>query len=451
VEDPSRADRWLCPECDRTVAERVCPEHGTLCLLEDAPRSDPSTVRPGMILAGRYRIERPLGRGGFAVVYAARHVATGQGVAIKVLSGGSEDDATALRRFFREARATASLRHPSTVRVFDFGQEESGLTFLAMELLTGRTLRGENAERRQRKQSFTEQEAITVGLAVTQCLAEAHAAGLVHRDLKPSNIFLHRVPGNEPVIKVLDFGVAKAAGPALTRANIAIGTASYMSPEQARDLDVDGRSDLYSLGLILYWMIAGETPFRKSTPLEMMLAHVNERPPDLREHARVPVSDRFAKLVERALAKAPRNRFKNAQEMRAALLECSTVTVNETSIGATTHEERVVRRATRYYAGAAIAASLAVIALTATNALDEPPVQIPVPPVTAAVEPDQAEEPSEEESLEETPEPFESEATSPDEPSEPELKSPPLERRTRTKTPKRRVAIAVPEILKRRL
>jgi serine/threonine-protein kinase len=310
---------YECPLCGRTGHEAICPKDQIACLRIGGPQGDLSSLLPGTVIAKRYRIEAQLGSGGSSVVFKAQHVGTGQAVALKIRRGSAEDDTIALKRFFREARATAQLRHPNSIRVFDFGQDESGLVYIAMELLTGMALDEEHQLRLRESRVFSEHEAVSIAIEVLQSLAEAHENGLVHRDLKLSNIFLHRVPGNEPVIKVLDFGIAKAEGTPLTRAGCIIGTASYMSPEQARNQAIDGRSDLYALGVVLYTLTAGRLPFLGSTPLEVLSAHVNDPPPDLRTSARTPLSDPFIAIVRRALSKAPRDRFQDARAMEKAL------------------------------------------------------------------------------------------------------------------------------------
>jgi len=292
-------------------------------LLVGAPRSDASKVKPQMVIAERYRVEGTLGRGSFGAVFEATHAGTGQPVALKILSGGEQDDELALRRFFQEARVTSGLRHPNTIRVFDFGQDDEGLVYLAMERLAGRTLRQALAERRKSDTLFSEEETVEVAISITRSLSEAHSAGLVHRDLKPENVFVHEVAGDEPIVKVLDFGIVKTRGSSLTDAGPSgsLGTPAFMSPEQANNVELDGRSDLYSLGIIMYLMVSGRLPFMRETPLQTLVAHINDPLPDLRKAAYVPVSEPFVALVEKALAKVPEGRFETAAEMRAALHE----------------------------------------------------------------------------------------------------------------------------------
>lgn len=307
---------------------KLCPDDQMATLLVDAPGIDATSVAPGMLIGERYVVQRLIGNGAFGAVFEARHTGTGNAVALKVLSHGQRENAeVALRRFFLEAKTTSALKHHNTVRVFDFGQDDTGLLFLAMELLDGKTLRRELADRKKLGRVFSEQEAIDLAISVTRSLGEAHAAGLVHRDLKPENIFLHRLEDDDPVIKVLDFGIVKLAGesgPRLTAAAAIVGTPVYMSPEQVLDRDIDGRSDLYSLGLILWEMIAGTRPWQGPTVIDIAYARVREELPDLRKQITSPISERFLALIYKALGRFPEDRFADAKEMRQALEACKT-------------------------------------------------------------------------------------------------------------------------------
>ncbi|MBI2375466.1 MAG: protein kinase [Deltaproteobacteria bacterium] len=314
--------RW-CPLCGLVTDERSCPNDQVATLVRNAPTASLAIVKPGMVVAGRFRVEELLGRGGFAAVFRATQSTTGQPIAIKVLEALQiADNEQLMRRFFAEARATAGLRHPNTVRVFDFGQDDNGLLFIAMELLTGRTLKQELNQRLRQGTVFSETEAVEIGSAVTHSLAEAHHSGLVHRDLKPDNIFLHQVQGAEATIKVVDFGIVKLAGSNLTQQNnvSTLGTPTYMSPEQALGAqDVDARSDIYSLATVLYELVAGEAPFRSPNWQATLLRQISEAPRDLRSAAQTPVSDGFADTIHRALAKEPEDRFANVNDFRRAL------------------------------------------------------------------------------------------------------------------------------------
>lgn len=307
--------RRFCPQCDAEMTERVCPNDGTATLVVDAPQANLDVLKPGYILNHRYLLERELGRGGFGAVYAAKHTGTGQSVAVKVLF--SAGDRNSLRRFFREARVTAQLKSKHTIRVYDFGQDDLGMAYLAMELLHGQPLIDDLKDRLRGGSAFSESEAIDVAVAVCKSLHEAHAAGLVHRDLKPHNVFCADTEDGV-VYKVLDFGIAKTADQSLTGGSI-MGTVAYMSPEQAQSFKLDGRSDLYSLGAMLFQLVAGDVPFAGETPIQTLMMHMNADPPPVASKALVPVSERFAAAVDRLLLKEPEDRFANAAETIAAL------------------------------------------------------------------------------------------------------------------------------------
>lgn len=307
-----------CPRCGNTTSAAYCPTDGTPTVRQmSASRQG---VQVGDVIGGRYRILGELGRGGFGVVLDAIHVTTGHPVAVKILTqvSGSEGQELA-RRFFQEAATTSRLTHPNTVRVFDFGQTDAGDLFLAMERLTGETLQNMLGRLRDARQALTEVQAVDVAVAVLRSLGEAHALGLVHRDMKPANIFLHQMAGGEAIVKVLDFGIVKTHDATMTQAGKALGTPTHMSPEQAMGQDVDGRSDLYSLGVVLYEALAGSLPFDSENPLTVVMKHVIEEPEPLARRAPGMVRPALAQVVEKALAKKPDERWQSASEMRSAL------------------------------------------------------------------------------------------------------------------------------------
>jgi len=285
---------------------------------------------PGDMVAGRYRVTGVLGRGGFGAVYSGEHLGTQQPVAIKMLTS-HEQDGDAAQRFYREARITAKLSHPNTVRVFDVGQEEGGPLYLVMELLNGMSIEQLLVKLTELRRPMTEAEALAFADPVLRSLAEAHAAGLVHRDLKPANVMLHCVNG-AAMVKVLDFGCSHTQDSQLTSEGLVIGTPGYMSPEQCRGEAVDARSDLYALAVILYRAVTGRLPFEDSSPLTLMYRHANDVVPDPREVSMQEISPAFAKLLMQGLAKAPQDRFADATAMRKAL-ESYASQLQQTRIG----------------------------------------------------------------------------------------------------------------------
>ncbi len=307
-----------CPRCGTTTTQLTCPNDGTPTVRQMAASHD--SVAVGDVIGGRYRVLGELGSGGFGTVFDSVHVTTGHPVAVKVLkaAGGAEGQEMA-RRFFQEAATTSRLTHPNTVRVFDFGQTDSGELFLAMERLSGDTLQTVLNRAREQGETLGENQAVDVGTAVLRSLAEAHALGLVHRDMKPANIFLHQMAGGEAIVKVLDFGIVKTHDATMTQAGKALGTPTHMSPEQAMGRDVDGRSDLYSLGVVLYECLTGSLVFDAESPLAIVMRHVTEEPEPIALRAPGRVRPALAAAVERALAKRPEDRWQSANDFRVAL------------------------------------------------------------------------------------------------------------------------------------
>ncbi len=315
---PFDSRQRLCTHCGARTPGLVCPDDGSLTvqLREYLPGAE---VKVGDLIGERYMITRRLGEGGYSSVFAAQHVVTGQALAIKVLKATwPGPDEQAVRRFYREASVTAGLSHPNTIRVFDVGQTEGGSFWLAMELLVGPSLEDRMQERLSRGQVLTQREAIDFAVPVLRSLHEAHGRHLVHRDLKPANIVLADVAG-ETVVKVLDFGIAQTSGSTLTTTGMALGTPAYMSPEQCQGLDLDGRSDLYSLGIVLYRSVTGDVPFADLNPVKLMQAHLSRPLPDLRRAARTDLTQSFVTVVQRALEKDLLRRWQQAHDMREAL------------------------------------------------------------------------------------------------------------------------------------
>ncbi len=306
-----------CLQCGSRTEAAFCARDGTATIVYGR-RPTTSHLEPGTLFAGRYRIQGEIGRGGMGAVYEALHTGTSQPVAIKTLLLDIETDEATVRRFYQEARISAGLQHPSTIRVFDFGQSDDGVFYLAMERLRGETLGERMRKLAKSGQVLGEVAATRVAIAALRSLAEAHRSGLVHRDLKPMNIFLHEI-GGETIVKVLDFGIAKSEDTGLTRTGTTVGTPSYMSPEQVLNRSVDGRADLYALGVILYGCVSGCLPFTGDSSQSIMMKHVDEPPPALARRLRAPTSEAFVAVVERALAKQPEDRFASAGAMREAL------------------------------------------------------------------------------------------------------------------------------------
>ncbi|WP_051731858.1 protein kinase domain-containing protein [Kitasatospora phosalacinea] len=267
----------------------------------------------GRALNGRYELGEILGVGGMATVYRAVDHQLGRPVAVKVLNGGLADDPRFAERFAREARSAALLAHPRVVTVFDSGVDR-GSPYLVMELVHGATLGRVIAE----QGVLPVERAAGIAAAVLDALAAAHARGLVHRDIKPGNVMITQ----DGEVKVVDFGIARAgssSGQQLTQTASVLGTAAYLSPEQATAGEVDGRADLYAVGCVLYEMLAGAPPFTADTPVAVTFKHVTEYPVPVSAH-RPDVPPALDAAILRLLAKHPAERPADARAAAAELL-----------------------------------------------------------------------------------------------------------------------------------
>lgn len=305
-----------CPECHRTYShvQQYCPLDGHP--IYDVPAELPEF---GTMLNDRYLILAQLGTGGMGAIFRAKDIRGRREVALKVLKPALVAREQAVQRFFVEARAANRLRHPNIVELFDFGVSREGYLFLAMELLPGLTL----ADLLRRRERLAPGEALLVALGVTEALVHAHEKGVVHRDLKPENIFLVAWDKEGYFVKVLDFGVAAVADAqcrgALGRGEV-LGTPAYMSPEQVRGDIVDRRSDIYSLGIVLFEMLAGTPPFMADTPAEIMRCHLTQDLPPLPALAvSATVRRGIDGLIRAMCARRPIERLSDAAEVRARI------------------------------------------------------------------------------------------------------------------------------------
>jgi len=276
-----------------------------------------SDQRVGQVVAGKYRIVRRIGEGGMGSVYQAWQLGAEQAVALKFINPQLVREPEVARRFTNEARTYARLQHPNAVALHDVGQDESGAPFICMELVQGEDL----ATILTRARRLTVAEAVEVGLQVSDVLAHAHALGIVHRDLKPENILVR--PGIRGLhVKVVDFGIARLLGDPNATQQGMIGTPGYMAPEQIKSQPVDGRADIYALGIVLFQLVAGRHPFAEVRGFtEMMFAHCNTPTPPLQgvvpELQLPPALDA---IVQRATRKDPAERFQKMEEVLDALL-----------------------------------------------------------------------------------------------------------------------------------
>jgi serine/threonine protein kinase len=274
----------------------------------------------GRTLNNRYFVKRKIGEGGFGAVFEGMQVATERPIALKILHPQSVSDATVVARFRREAEACSKLRNPHTVIIYDFDQTEDGVLYLAMELVRGQSL--QDIQRASGIIPFD--RCLRILDQVAEALGEAHAKGIVHRDMKPENIMVE-IRDGEDFVKVLDFGIAKIKSgdgakdaPALTAIGQTVGTLEFMSPEQLRGKPLDGRSDIYALGMVAYEMLTGELPFKKSkSTTEIIQYHLQTPPPppsSLKPEAEIPAV--VDELVQKMCAKSRDDRHASTDDLR---------------------------------------------------------------------------------------------------------------------------------------
>ncbi|MBJ73624.1 MAG: hypothetical protein CMN31_20260 [Sandaracinus sp.] len=292
----------LCPTCGEVYADshQVCPRDGSAL---KAVR-DPLV---GRTVAGRYRLISRLGSGGMSSVYLARHVMIDRLVAGKTLRRDLAQDPVQRDRFIREARAVNRINHENIVEITDFGETEDGLVYLLMEYVPGDSLL-----KALGAAPFDPHRALHIAEQIGGALGRAHQMGVVHRDLKPENVLLQPRKGGRDFVKILDFGIAKILdAPSLTGSQQIFGTPGYIAPEYIQSTDIDGRADLYSLGVILYEMVTGALPFDYEYPGDLLVKHVTEAPVPPRE--RQPgVEAAMEALILRCLEKDPAERFRDA-------------------------------------------------------------------------------------------------------------------------------------------
>ncbi|MFH1531759.1 MAG: protein kinase [Pseudomonadota bacterium] len=316
-----------CPQCFKKFSTSVlrCPEDGKKLIA----LTEKDLV--GQEVDERYLIKSVRGKGGMGVVYVAEQTMLGRDVALKVLRRDIVQDESVVKRFMREAKAIASLKNPHTVTLYDFGIFDQGLLYYTMELLEGRPL----SQLIKDNGPLSYELAVQILLQACESLEEAHDREILHRDLKPDNLFISDARGQEWVT-VLDFGIAKLIGDdrheTITQTGMICGTPAYLSPEQAMGVPAVKASDLYSLGIVLYEMLAGEPPFRDTTPMKVLLRHLNEQPqPVAMKNPEVEIPESLDRFLKKALAKEPKNRYQTVSEFRDGLLRCLHVSEGDPS------------------------------------------------------------------------------------------------------------------------
>ena len=323
-----------CPKCGKEYSDsvRFCPTDGqglepaggqsSLPSIEEVeskkPKTDPMI---GRVIAGRYRMLEKLGQGGMGAVYKGQHIRMQRLTAIKILTSDLASNEEFIARFQREAEMASQIDHPNAVSIYDFGEAEDGLIYLAMEFVDGRPL----SDIMKREGSLPLDRVVRITKQAAGALGAAHALGIIHRDFKPDNIMVCDKPGRSDWVDVVDFGIAKRAAadsqqPGLTQAGYVLGTPLYMSPEQVSGEDLDPRSDLYSLALVVYEMLSGDLPFDGATTQSKMVKRLLE-PPRLISHIRPQLNlpPAVEDVILRALARAPNDRYSSTNEFAEAL------------------------------------------------------------------------------------------------------------------------------------
>ncbi|MBU1432437.1 serine/threonine protein kinase [Myxococcota bacterium] len=299
----------------------ACPNQDSGALIPyDLAEANPDDPMLGRMLGEKYAVVGFVGEGGFGAVYLAIQQPVGRRVALKVIAGEGHD-AAQLNQFFAEAQIVAALSDPATVTLHDYGEDAyGGELYMVFEFINGQGLKEAIVE----GGPMPTPRVVHIATQILSSLAEAHRLGLIHRDLKPENIMLTRDNLGQERVKVLDFGIAKLMHEGEGRqegGNIIVGTPLYMSPEQTLNAPLDPRSDLYSVGVLLFEMLTGRPPFNPPSPLEILRAHREAPPPPIPAH--VLVSEALEEVVQRALSKAPEARFDSAEEMASALIEAA--------------------------------------------------------------------------------------------------------------------------------
>ncbi len=306
----------ICPQCGAQYApdQRFCPQDGTTLRLQEA-----GSDLVGTIVADRYHVTGKLGEGGMGQVYLAEHVKMGRKSALKVMNPGMVKDADAISRFNREAANASRINHPNVADVYDFGETPDGVIYLAMEFVDGPPL----TKLIETEGPLTPQRAAAIIRQAGDALTAAHDLGIVHRDLKPDNIMIARNRDGSDCVKVVDFGIAKAADNAaqkVTKTGLVVGTPEYMSPEQLAGDKLDGRSDIYALALVAFNILTGKLPFPADTVQESMIMRLTEPPRRLAEmRPEVAWSAEVQGALDKALSRDANSRYQTASEFGKAL------------------------------------------------------------------------------------------------------------------------------------
>jgi serine/threonine-protein kinase len=325
----------LCPQCGQEYKDnaRFCPRDGynldkvasEPTLLGSNPISVPESSGPdpllGRVLAGRYRLLEKIGQGGMGAVYKGQHVKMNRMTAIKVLTSELANNAQFVARFEREAEMASHIDHPNAVNIYDFGEAEDGIVYIAMEFIEGRPL----SYLIEKEGALPLERVVRITYQAADALHAAHHIGIIHRDFKPDNIMICQKQGRSDWVEVVDFGIAKRAAAeadnkALTQTGFILGTPQYMSPEQVAGEPLDLRSDLYSLAIVSYEMITGALPFGGNSPQSVMVNRLLQPPMPLRQvRPSLTLPPAVEGVIMRALARYPVDRYSSTMEFAEEL------------------------------------------------------------------------------------------------------------------------------------
>jgi len=302
-----------CPVCGKEYPDTVkfCPVDGSTLRSKN-----PTADLVGQVVADRYAIIKKLGEGGMGAVYLGEHVKMGRKSAIKVMNPSMANDPDAISRFNREASNASRISHPNVCQIYDFGETPEGIIYLAMEFIEGAAL----TDIIEKEGALPPHRAVRILKQSADALQAAHDLGIVHRDLKPDNIMIVQAKDGSDVAKVVDFGIAKAvagdeAGQKVTKTGLVVGTPEYMSPEQLSGDKLDGRSDIYSLGLVFYRMLTGVLPFQADSAQETMIKRLTDDPlPLAGARPDIAFPPKLQAVLDKALARSPSQRYANASE-----------------------------------------------------------------------------------------------------------------------------------------
>ncbi|HVM42752.1 MAG TPA: serine/threonine-protein kinase, partial [Gemmatimonadales bacterium] len=302
-----------CPVCGKEYPDTVkfCPVDGSTLRAKN-----PTADLVGQVVADRYAIIKKLGEGGMGAVYLGEHVKMGRKSAIKVMNPAMANDPDAISRFNREASNASRISHPNVCQIYDFGETPEGIIYLAMEFIEGAAL----TDIIEKEGALPPLRAVRILKQSADALAAAHDLGIVHRDLKPDNIMIVQAKDGSDVAKVVDFGIAKAvagdeSGQKVTKTGLVVGTPEYMSPEQLSGDKLDGRSDIYSLGLVFYRMLTGVLPFQADSAQETMIKRLTDDPlPLAGARPDIAFPPGLQAVLDKALARSPSARYANASE-----------------------------------------------------------------------------------------------------------------------------------------